>query len=300
MPDPNTLFGDDSRVDTRPIYAYVITQRDITDVPPLFVCAYDGEIEISGMPARYDADEPQVFSPANINHGPIKRESNFDKSTFEIRALTRDITGIARYAMTGALPRIQVDVIKINPGRVVAGEPAAWGEDTLLVQTGLMASFSFQGFTVLVECVPEPLFSGHEIPRWRFSRTCNRQLFGVDCKVNPAAYSHAGNILAMQPTKRILTISGVHASETGNYFRQGVLLHQPTGMRFSIFRSWPDAGNTKVKLHQWNPDFALTDVCDMRAGCRHTLEDCRDKFSNAANFGGFSQVPNKNPTIHGI
>ena len=78
------------------------------------------------------------------------------------------------------------------------------------------------------------------------------------------------------------------------------MIHQPTGMRFSIFKSWASSGNTMVKLHQWCPDFAITDICVMRAGCRHTLAHCRDKFSNAANFGGFSQIPNKNPTIHGI
>jgi hypothetical protein len=301
MPPPPQSFGDDTQINTRPIYCYAITQMDVADVAPIFLCAHDGEIQIAGMPARYEADEPQVFTPGNISHGPIRRESNFDKSTFEIRALTRDITGLARYAMTGALPRVKVDVIKVNPGPVIATEPAIWGDDTLLTQTGLMSSFSFQGFSVQIECVPEPLFSGHEIPRWRFSRTCNRQLYGVDCGVVKTDFIHAGAIIDLSPTQRTVTIAGTHPDETTNYFRGGVMVHDQTGIRFSIFSSYTDLdGNLVLKLQQWNPDFQTTDTVEAKAGCRHTIEDCRDKFDNGANFGGFSEVPNKNPTIHGI
>ena len=297
---PYTATGDDSRPETLPIYGYIIQQLDIADAPPLFLTSYEREFDVAGMPGHYGADEPQPFSPARITHGPIRRESNYDKTSFEISALTNDLSGIGRYALTGAIPRIQVDIIKINPGRIIDGIESEWGQDTILVQTGLMTSFSFQGFTIRIECVPEPLLSGHEIPRWRFSRTCNRQLYGIGCGVNPAAFQLASNVIAMEPNSRTVVLSGIHPSETGGFFRQGVLLHQPTGMRLSIFKSWNQGGNQALQLQQWNPDFAITDVCVIRAGCRHTLDDCRAKFSNAANFGGFSEVPNKNPTMHGI
>lgn len=283
MPDPNTAFGDDSRVDTKPIYCYIIRQIDIDEVPALFLTSYDGEIEIESMPAAYHAEPIQVFSPANIGHGPIRREGTFDKSTFEIRALTKQITGVSRYAMTGVVPRIQVDVVKINPGRVYAGEPALWGQDTLIVQTGLMHSFGFQGFTVGVECVPEPLYSGQEIPRWRFSRTCNRVLYGIGCNVDPAGFTLETNILALDPSTRTMIIQGTHLEETGNFFRQGVLLHQNTGVRLSIFSSEVQGTDTKLTLHQWSPDLNVPDIVIARAGCRHTIDDCNGKFTNAEN-----------------
>jgi hypothetical protein len=300
MFDPNTTVGADSRVETLPVYGYILRQLDIADQPPLFLTGWDREFEVAGMPGSYDADDPQPFTPARITHGPLRRESTYDKTTFEINVLTGDMAGISRYALTGAMPRIQVDIIKINPGRVISGDAAEWGQDTILVQTGLMTAFSFQGFNVRIECCPEPLLSGHEIPRWRFSRTCNRQLYGTGCNVNPAAFTLVANIVSMAPQQRILGLSSPHGSEAGNFFRQGVLLHQPTGMRLSVFQSWQSAGIQYVELHQWNPDFAFSDVVTVRAGCRHTLGDCRDKFANAANFGGFSEVPNKNPSAHGI
>lgn len=300
MPDPNTLIGDDSRPNTRPIYCYVVRQLDIADTPPLFLTQYDGEVAIADMPGLYDADDPQIFTPASISHGPITREGSFDKSTFEIRALTQDMTGLSRYALTGAVPRIQVDVIKVNPGPVLADDPAEWGEDTIVVQSGLMNSFGFQGYAVAVECVPPPLFSGHEVPRCRFTRTCNHVLYGPACRVNPVPYQLESNILLMEPQRKRLTLTGVHPDDSGNYFRQGVALHQTTGMRLSIFQSLIDGSNTVLKLHQWSPDMEVGDVIVAKAGCKHTFGQCRDKFDNAHNFGGFSTVPNKNPTVHGI
>lgn len=300
MPEPTTLFGDDSRPDTRPVYCYAIRQLDVSHAPPLFLTQHDGEIEISGMPNSYGAAAPQAFAPANIGHGPIRRESTFDKSAFEIRALTSDTSGLSRYALTGAVPTIQADIIKVSPGPVLAGQPAAWGDDTILAQSGIMTGFGFRDFVVVLECVPEPLLSSHEIPRWRFSRTCNRTLYGSDCGVDPALFELATNILALDGPSRKMTLQGQHLSETGGYFRQGTLLHQPTGIVLSIFDSQPAGADTELTLHNWAPDMEVTDVAVARAGCRHSLADCRDKFANLPNFGGFSEVPNKNPTLHGL
>jgi hypothetical protein len=300
MPDPNTLFGDDSRPNTRPIYCYIVRQLDIDDVPPLFLTQYDGEVVIGGMPGVYNADSTQIFTPVNIGHGPISREGSFDKATFEVRTLTQDMAGISRYAMTGAVPRIQVDIVKVNPGRVIAGDTANWAADTIVVQSGLMSSFGFKGYTVVVECVPPPLFSGHEVPRCRFTRTCNHVLFGSACRVDPEPFTLETNILQVMVEQRRIRIQGVHADDAGNYFRQGVCLHQPTGMRLSVEKSEIEAGDTVLKLTQWSPDLNVNDVVVVRAGCKHTFVECRDKFANAHNFGGFSTVPNKNPTLHGI
>jgi hypothetical protein len=36
------------------------------------------------------------------------------------------------------------------------------------------------------------------------------------------------------------------------------------------------------------------------AGCAHTPEICKSKFGNAARYGGFAYVPNKNPFVVGM
>lgn len=294
-----TIWGDDSRSDVRPIYCYSIRQID-TDIGGLFLTSYDGEVEISGMPEHYDAASLQVFQPANIAHGAIRREGNFDKTSFEMRAKTTDLTGLSRYALTSALPRIQVDVIKCNPGPVESGDVCQWGRDTMIVQTGLIASLGFQGFLIVCECVPEPLFSGQEIPRWRFSRVCNHQLFSPQCGVNQADFTLLANIDELTPRRRIIRLDDTFPGADDNFFRQGVAVHAATGIRLSVFRSWKESGKTYLKLATWLPDLEIGDVVRARAGCRHTFKQCKEKFDNAKNFGGFSGIPNKNPSQHGV
>jgi len=301
MPNPEIQFGDDSRPDTRPIYGYIVNQID-TAIPPLFLTGHDGEFDVSAMPANYDADSPQTFTPANIGHGPIRREGNFDKSTFELRALTNDITGVSRYVLTGAIPKIRVDIIKINPGRMADGMNAEWGEDTILVQTGLVSSITFQGFGIMLECVPQPLFSNHEIPRWRFTRTCNHQLFGKGCGLEKNDFKLEATITATDIKNRILTVNASITPPTGatNHWKHGYMAHDPSGLRLPIQQSANSGGTTILKLHQWSPDIEVGDTVKLFPGCNNLFSTCRDKFSNAPNFGGFSHVPNKNPSAHGI
>lgn len=299
MPEPMAIFGDDSRSDIRPIYCYIIRQLD-TAIASLFLTSYDGEIEIENLPDHYGADSPQIFTPANIGHGPIRREGNFDKSTFQIRARTAELDGVSRYALTGAIPKIQIDVIKVNPGRVDDGIACRWQYDTRTSQTGLINTLGFQGFTIVAECVPEPLFSNQEIPRWRFSRTCNHELYSPACGVDQADFTLTGNISALNLNQKIVTIDDTFPGSDDDFFRQGVMTHVPTGVRLSVFKSWKEGGETYAKLAQWLPDFEVGDAVTISAGCRHKFFVCRDKFSNAHNFGGFSKVPNKNPSQHGV
>lgn len=292
-----TQFGDDSRSDTRPIYCYIIQQIDLAGSPAIFLTNHADELEIEGLPARYNGDNPQTFAPASITHGPIRREGNFDKSSFNIQALTRDIANVSRYALTGAVPRIQVDVVKVNPGNLVNGSTALWGQDTILTQTGLIATFNFQGFGLSLECVPAPLFSNQEIPRWRFSRICNHQLYGPGCGVNPAGFSYTYAISELYIDAQQIRVI---ASLPDGYFRQGVMTHVASGLRIPVFQNYASAGVTAFVVGQWVPDMQVGDVVTIRAGCDHLFATCRDKFSNGANFGGFSQIPSKNISSHGL
>ncbi len=301
MPDPIAQFGDDSKPDTRPIYGYIIRQLTGTQ-PPICLTGHDGEFSISGIPSRYETTNPQTFSVAAISHGPIRREGNFDKSTFEVNALTRDINGISLYTLTGALPRLAIDIIKVSPAAAEDGT-AVWNSETFVVQTGIVSGLSFRGFAVTVECTPEPLFSNHEIPTWRFSRTCNRMLYSPGCAVSKSAFDMAATITAIDIQNRRITVNDSYGADGThfNWFKHGMVKHNPSGLLLSVRMSENIPTNkTLLTLHQWNPDIQVGDAVVCYPGCNHTFVTCRDKFSNAQNFGGFSEVPNKNPAQHGV
>ena len=86
-----------------------------------------------------------------------------------------------------------------------------------------------------------------------------------------------------------------------DYFRGGWV--QPDGetlgtnKRF-IVATGVDSGQPWVKVSMDMYDFTVgdgNDVLRMYPGCDRSPEDCRTKFSNTANYGGFPHVPGFNP-----
>lgn len=295
----NSVTGNDTRPDRVPVYAYVLRHLGTLDAS-LFLTQYDQEFEVESFPAGWGADDPQLFRPANLSHGEITREGNFDKTTFQVSGITEQMGTISQYALTGAIPKIRVDVIKISSGPVLSGEIVNWADHCQIVQSGLVSQFAFQGQRIAVECVPEPLFGGLEIPRCRWSRSCNHQLYGTGCKVDPVPFSLTANVSAITIAERRVLISDIHASEAGNYFRQGVFTHQETGMIVSVSKSEIQGLGTLLTLTNWIPELEVGDVITVKAGCDHLFGTCGNKFSNAKNFGGFSGVPGVNPSVSGI
>lgn len=293
------VSGEDSRPTVQPIFAYSIRHLDLDSA--FFLCNWEEEIEIEGLPASWDADDPQAFTPSNVQHGQVERRDGIDKVTFDIEARLGGVSDLSRYALHGAIPKIRIDVIRISPGPILAGIPAVWGRDTLVVQSGLIDVFGIQGLVLKARCAPEPFLSGHQVPRWRFTRTCNRQLYSAGCGVDREDFKLEANIASLDVASRSLVVSDELAGESDDFFRQGVLVHVPTTTRNSVFTSQKIGdGTTRIWLHQWFPDFEVNDAVTIFAGCRHTLDDCATKFDNVANFGGFPGVPNENPGIHGV
>jgi hypothetical protein len=298
MSDNPAMTGQTSGPVTRPAYCYAI--RHASGGEALFLTSWPDPVLVADMPAIWNAASPQTFTPAAIGHGPVERADGLDKATFEIRGRLGEVGEMSRYVLQGAVPKIQTEVFKVALGAVQAGEAAIWGRDTLTVQSGLVSTFALEGHQMIAQCGPEPLLSSHQVPRWRYTRTCNRQLYAPDCGVNRADFMFNGQILALDAPNRTLLIYGQHPDADANFFRQGVAVHDATGLRLSIYATAHQGSDTLITLHSWSPDLALTDTVTIYAGCRHTFDDCTNKFSNAANFGGCPYIPNKNPTLHGV
>ena len=289
------ITGENSRPDQRPVYLYRVGDDTGTI---LYLTSYPTDISVSSVPAAWtDASDPQVFTAAPCIHGSVEVKNGLDELTTEFQILISTGVAYSRYCLSGVIPRIEVTIAKVQIGAALAGA-AVWNVDTGIRQRGLVSKLSVVESTLTLEITPEPLLGNQDVPRWRFGRTCNRQLYADDCGVDRTNYQHQNAILAFDIATRQLTVSGDGGFASG-YFRQGVLTHGPTGMRLPVFNSAVEAGNTIITLHQWLPDIEVSDNVILNAGCRHTYEECRDKFSNEDNFGGFPSIPTKNPTIHG-
>lgn len=291
------IIGENSNPDGVPVYLYAI--RSEIDSVEFYLANYPTEIAVSGLPDRFTAaGDPQAFSPAQITHGSVERRDGLERVSFDVTAAIKDVEFYSRFILFGMIPKIEVNVIKVVSGAAAAGV-AVWGDDTDLVQQGLVETFSVEAHNINVRCTPEPFFTNQVVPRWRFTRTCNRQLFSPDCTVARNSFEHQNAITALDIDLRQVTVSGQKAGSSDGYFRGGVFEHTLTGTKTTILDHVNAGGNTVLTLQAWIPELLVTDNAVLNAGCNHSFNQCRDRFSNEANFGGFRKVPNRNPTLHG-
>ena len=97
-----------------------------------------------------------------------------------------------------------------------------------------------------------------------------------------------------------MTITGVPGSTATDHFLGGYLIHNSTGQIFTMIGATGASGDTVVRLGHWIADFTAGDQVKLFPGCNRSTGHCTSKFNNAANFGGFSHIPDRNPTFHGV
>lgn len=109
------------------------------------------------------------------------------------------------------------------------------------------------------------------------------------CKINIAAITATGALTAVASARQITDSA---RAEAADYWAWGTIQ----------FTSGPNAGLKALEIKSFaagvittfEPFYYLPQVGDSYTivpGCRKRLEDCRDKWNNVVNFGGFPTVP---------
>ncbi len=280
-----------------PAYGYVIVHPDGT-VQGL--TGYDRELSVSNLPGAWGATDPQIFTPAQIRHGQIEstdRHENRHVSIFMSSADER----MRRFLVTAAPVRIQVYIIRLNAEAVADGGPIDFETQGLTMESGILGKFGFSGATIAAELTPEVYLHGGEIPRVYFSRRCNHALFDAGCGLDrdAAGYTFTTLIASLDSVQREMVITDQMPDVAADFFSTGQVEVTGLGMNFCVGWSEHDGSDTKLKLTTWHPEFEVGQTVIVRAGCRHTVADCR-RLNNIANFGGFPHVPSRNPTVNSI
>lgn len=192
-----------------------------------------------------------------------------------------------RYPAQGSPPRvITVTIYRQQPGGLV--EQVAVGKITSMGIEKHLAKF-------LIESLIARL-ARRQLPTVSASRSCQHVLFDNNCRAvrNLFTLGVAGGII---PTLTVLSFDGrtVVISSIGgqadHWAQGGELVHLPTGERMTIL----EQVGTTITMQTPIPDLTTGDAVSVSAGCAHDILTCRIKFSNQINFGGFPQLPTKNP-----
>lgn len=128
--------------------------------------------------------------------------------------------------------------------------------------------------------------------RKQYQMTCNHMLYGDDCGLNSENYRTDATIDGI--SGRTYTISEA-SNEPDGYFDNG----------FAVVGGFAQKMITEHvgdQITLMNPfqDVAVGDQVKLYAGCNRKMNDCRNKFDNLLNFGGFAFIPDRNPFDQGI
>lgn len=160
---------------------------------------------------------------------------------------------------------------------------------------GVVKSVIFveDGHKAEVHSAPITSAFSRTIPRFSYSGLCNHMLYDARCKIDehdPAWEKHL-HISAVANDQITADGAGAFGAdffvagfvESGNDFRQ-VIKQVGDVLTLQLPFLISPLGNTLRCL----------------AGCKLRLTDCRVKFDNVLNFGGFPYTPQKNPFASGL
>jgi hypothetical protein len=293
---PNAVEGHEGSPQSAPAWAYALIPED--EAAAIFLTSWEENLVISGLPARFKAADPQTFVSAQIGHDRINRYAEFDRHSFQVTA-RYDVASLRAYFLTTPATPITVEIIRIAKGTLDDGAAAEWGVDTYVVQSGVLETIALRGDVVAVTCVPRPFHMQSGVPRLWFSRTCQHALYGEGCTLAKLDWKWESPIASIDRSNRQVTVTGKDGTTDDDHFTGGFLVHSDSGEKFTIVQADSSSGDTVLVLGHWSESLEVTDQLLLYPGCNRTTDHCTNKFSNGGNFGGFSRLPNRNPTLHG-
>lgn len=130
--------------------------------------------------------------------------------------------------------------------------------------------------------------------RRHYQYLCPHVLYGSSCGANQKDHTITREIVDSSP--RSITVSG----EVSDQYLGGIVTWEvsdkPKERRTILKKEYKSDSDETVLTVAGNPDSVYDGLeVELSKGCKHTLEDCREVFNNAPNFGGMPYIPTKNP-----
>lgn len=181
------------------------------------------------------------------------------------------------------------------------------------IWAGIVTSVAFDSKELVAKfAIPSRFHQAvkREIPGYVLDRDCPYILYDKRCRVNDGDFSATSTIAGVNGRSvRVVAVPAFSVAPLGDnnvsFAVGGDITHVATGERQTIFtQSVVDAnGNTTFDMQAPIPEMKAGDTVVVRAGCRHSVISCQNKFANIANYGGMPFLPSRNiflPTGWGV
>jgi uncharacterized phage protein (TIGR02218 family) len=116
-------------------------------------------------------------------------------------------------------------------------------------------------------------------------------LYGPECRANKAAFQTTAVLTGV--TGAVITSPGF-ASFSDGYFAGGIFEWERSEDIWEL-RTIKDHVGESISLAQSIIGMSAGVTVNAFPGCAHDKTDCDLKFDNIENYGGFTDIPRKNP-----
>lgn len=120
--------------------------------------------------------------------------------------------------------------------------------------------------------------------------TCQHILYDGGCRIVRGAFTVNATVAGLDG--RIVTVSTM-GGNPDHWAQFGALLHVPSGEQMTIVDQLGDVITMQAPI----VELAYGDAVQVSAGCDHSIETCKLKFSNVVNFGGQPDRPTGNAFV---
>lgn len=175
-----------------------------------------------------------------------------------------------------------------------------------IVYQGEVAGAKFGGSLCELKLRPAHRLLDQVGPKQRFSRQCRHPLYGPGCTVDESLFATIGTAVVSGSAGAPLNyddyvFSTVFGTLTNGYLAGGTIVLNGQHVRQISMHSATATGTPAQPWVRLVSPFPVAvadgDAITVYPGCKHTSDDCLNKFNNIDNFGGLARVARSNPFI---
>lgn len=248
----------------------------------LFEFAYMGRVlAFTNGPVALVVDG-RTYEPTQISHSDFEDTAELARNDITVSA-PRDNAAAELFRVAPPSETVLLTIFEVH-----ADDP---DEEKQPVWSGRVINVEWRGLAAELRC--ESISTSLKTPGLRrlFARNCGHVLYGPRCRLSNLDYQAS---VGVEVVNGIQLESAGFALQPDGYYDGGYVEweSEPGLIDRRAIRS--HVGSLVTVTHPL-VGFSAGESLRVYPGCDHTTATCNSKFGNVANFGGFPNMPRKNP-----
>lgn len=223
------------------------------------------------------------YEPHNLKRGGIKSSQDISKSQLKITAeLGFEIAEL--YKQGGNVQAVLLTLTKVDLDQI---EDVNYNGD--IIYKGKVIGAKWDKISSEIKVTPLIAVLQSRVLRYQFSRVCNHNQYGSQCKLDFDTFKKTTTITAVLDAGYTLNIDPLSDTQfinnSGSLCKvngaHGTITEQSSGASIKLFRPIPGA--------------SVGDEIEIAPSCQQNWRLCRDFFNNLANCFAVVDIPTVNP-----